>query len=100
MHIYEFYPQFTFQDDWNRILKYQVINGKYYRTWMNTPKGFTQHQARKEITKQQFAYGLLCAIEKEVIGINVPIKDVPVEAPKELQSELDKFFGPQKAGKP
>jgi hypothetical protein len=96
MHIMEIYPRFTLTDFYNRALRYERRGDKYYRKWLNPPVEMARKYLEKEISRSQYAYGLLAKIEYEINGLTLYAPDVRQDVTDEEPSELDKWFGPKR----
>jgi hypothetical protein len=93
MNLHEIYPRFTVTDLYGRALKYECRGNKYYREWLNPPVEMDRTYLKREISRSQYAYGLLAAVEFHITGQTSFAPDVRVDVKSEAEKDLDEWFG-------
>ena len=96
MHLNQIYPRFTVTDAHNRALKYSRRGDKFYREWLNPTLKMDKTYLKREISRSQYAYGLLAAVEMLVDGHTLYAPDVREDAKTEADRDLEEWFGPKK----
>ena len=93
MDVTELLPTFHFTDAHGRELTYTYFNNEYYVTWTNPPPGYANRVKPKQITRLQYAYGLLAKVEEYTQGYTFYVPDFTSPLKTEAEQDLDDWFG-------